>query len=156
MPVLRQAFPACGMKRSSSSTWFPAASDTRQMVFRNVSSDRNRAERLFEFVRQYREAQLDVQLIAILVQRARHDGMSFRFSFAGRDRLTKPAPVRRPQMFWNDQIEASSHCLCHRVSKDLDSAPVPDPNSTFMVCNDDCVRRLRNDATDQVELQACV
>src|SRR5687768_10213927 len=109
----------------------------RELTLRDVARDCKGAQWLAALIGNDPEAQLDVQFVSILVHRPGQRRTSFGFGLAGGECCMEAAPMRGPQVFRNDQVEAPGLRLCLRKTEYRLRPIVPHTDRASVVGDDD-------------------
>src|SRR5581483_5518030 len=118
--------------------------------FQGNSARGERAHNALLPVAQKPESELDVKLAAVLVPRPRDDRRAVQARLSRLDGALVAAPMRRAQMFRDDEVEAFANRLARGVAEQRFRARVPDADRALAVGEDDGIGRLLDDGLQQI------
>src|SRR6185503_412255 len=95
------------------------------------------------------EAQVDIQLAAVAVRRARRQHAIGIFGSARVDRSLETFPMGAAEALGDDQVEARTERLGGRVAEDPLGAAIPEPDDSAPVGENDGIGRLSDDRPRQ-------
>lgn len=117
-----------------------------EIALRDIARNGERTQHAEALIVNDLESHLDVELAAELVRGAGCQRFPAQFGVAGGHGLIIAAPMRGPEMFRNDEIEALTNRFALCVAEDPFRTRIPQSNSAFAISENHSVGRLLNDS----------
>src|SRR5437773_3358152 len=116
-----------------------------KVTLRNIAPRSNGAQHALLWIADDPKGEFDIEFAAMLVRGPRRQRMSTRLDVSQRDRLAVSAPMRRTEVFGDNQIQAPADRFACRVAEERLRSRIPQFDRAFAVGEDQGVRSLLND-----------